>query len=71
MVLQGLMQIVADLNRKVDALAIRSPQEVAIPARPKAGVPIEAKTPEDTTALAETPKPKLRINRSRLLNLFD
>jgi len=65
------MRILAGLDRKVDALATRPPQEVAVPARPKAEAPVEAEKPEDTTALTETPKPKLRINRARLLSFFD
>ena len=71
MVLQGLMQIVASLDRRVDALATLLRQEVAVPARPKAEAPVEAEKPDDTTALTETPKPKLRINRARLLSIFD
>lgn len=71
MVLQGLMQVLADLNRKVDALATRPRQEVAVPAQPKAESPAAVEKPQDTTALTETPKPKLRINRARLLSFFD
>ena len=71
MVLQGVMQILAGLDRKLDALATRPPQEAAVPAQPKAEAPVEVEKPEDTTALTETPKPKLRINRARLLSFFD
>jgi hypothetical protein len=70
MVLQGVMQILADLNRKVDALATRPPQEVTVspaPSVPKA--PVETASPADTTALAKTPAP--RINRLRLRDIFD
>jgi hypothetical protein len=68
--LQMLMQILADLERKVDALATRPRQEVmVVPMRTKAEA-LEEEEPEDvTTALAETPKP--RVNRSRLLRFFD
>jgi hypothetical protein len=71
LVVQGFMQIVAGLDRKVDALATRPPQEVAAPARHKTEAPVEAEKPGDATALTETPKPKLRINRARLLSFFD
>jgi hypothetical protein len=71
LVVQRFMQIVAGLDRKVDALATRLRQEAAVPAQPRAETPAEAETPEDTTALTETPKPKLRINRARLLSFFD
>lgn len=70
MVLQGLMQILADLNRKVDALATRPTQEVTIsPALPKPTSPVETESPAEATTPAKTPKP--RINRSRLLDFFD
>lgn len=70
MVLQGVMQILADLNRKVDALAARPPQEVTVspaPSVPKA--PVETESPVYTTVLAKTPTP--RINRLRLRDIFD
>jgi hypothetical protein len=70
MVLQGLMQILADLNRKVDALATRPPQEVTVgPRPPEMNPPVKTESPTDTTALAKTPTP--RINRLRLLDIFD
>jgi len=69
-VLQGLMQILADLSHKVDALAIRPPQEVTVsPAQPAPTSPVGADSPAETTAPAKTSKP--RINRSRLLDFFD
>jgi len=70
MVLQGLMQILADLNRKVDALATRPPQEVTVsPVQPTPTSLVEVESPADTTAPAKTSKP--RIKRSRLLDFFD
>ena len=70
MVLQGLMQILADLNRKVDALAARPRQEVMVaPVQAKAEPPATVEVPEDTTALTKAPRG--RIDRSRLLDFFD
>ena len=77
MVLQGLMQILANQNQKmaaieqkVDALATRPPQEVTVSAaQPAPKSPAETKPPVDTTALAKTPES--RIKRSRLLEFFD
>ena len=70
MVLQGLMQILADLNRKVDALATRPPQEVTVPsAQPAPKSPAETQPPADTTALAKAPESK--VDRSKLLRFFD
>ena len=70
MVLQGVMQILADLNRKVDALAARPPQEVTVgPRQPEVNPPVETESPADTTALAKTPA--RRINRLRLRDIFD
>lgn len=69
-VLQGLMQILADLNRKVDALTVRPAQEVTVSSTPSVlKSPVETASPADTTALAKTPTP--RINRLRLRDLFD
>jgi hypothetical protein len=70
-VLQGLMQMVASqgqkmdtLERKVDALATRPPQEVTVPSAQPA-----PKSPTETTALAKAPESK--VNRSKLLQFFD
>ena len=70
MVLQGLMQILADLSRKVDALATRPPQEMTVgPRQPEMNPPVKTESPADTTALAKTSTP--RINRLRLRDIFD
>lgn len=71
MVLQGLMQILADLNRKVDALATRPVQQVTVSpvqARPKALPEPEVK---EDTAVEPPPTRKRQIDRSRLLDFFD
>jgi hypothetical protein len=69
LVLLGVMQGLAELNRKVDALAKVPQQAMVAPTRPKEGTPEEAASPQDTTALAKIPRPK--VNRSRLLDFFD
>jgi outer membrane lipopolysaccharide assembly protein LptE/RlpB len=71
MVLQEMvMQMLADLNRKLDALAARPPQAVTgSPAPSVLKAPVETASPADTTALAKTPTP--RINRLRLRDIFD
>jgi hypothetical protein len=71
MVLQGLMQILADLNRKVDALATRPPQEATVGSnwQPAMNPAVKTESPADATALATTPAP--RINRLRLRDIFD
>jgi len=75
-VIQGFVQVMASLSqqmaalsKKVDALATRTPQVVA-PAQP------EPKSPPETAAQADEalelkPAPRRRLDRSKLLDIFD
>jgi type II secretory pathway component PulM len=78
--LAGIGQKVDALEHKVNALATVHQQATAVralPARATRATPAPVEMPEDTaeddttTALAQTPKPRTRINRSSLLEFFD
>jgi hypothetical protein len=75
LVLQGLLQILANLEQKVDALTIRSQQGVTVaPVRPQA-VPERVLMSEDTTtALAKSSEAQTSLSATmseRLLRFFD
>lgn len=61
MVLQRFMQLLADLNHKVDTLATRPPQVVQV--KPVESRPVEVKPP------AKAPEEK--VDRKKMRNMFD
>lgn len=61
MVLQTLMQTLANLNAKVDALATRPPQVIEV--RPVEVSPDEVKTPAKA--------PQQKVDRKSLWSIFD
>ena len=65
MVLQQLMQMLADLNHKVDTLAARPPQVVQV--RQVESRPVEVKPPAKSVAKA----PKEKVDRKEMRTMFD
>ena len=75
MVLQVLMQSIMDLNQKVDALALSSPRSVVVrdvqPVPEEVGPQSTALEVRQTRESQPTFQPEVKVNRSRLLDIFD
>jgi len=65
LVLQKFMQLLADLNHKVDTLAARPPQVVQV--KSVESRPVEVKPPAKSAAKA----PEEKVDRKKMRNMFD
>ena len=65
MVLQRFMQLLTDLNHKVDTLATRPPQVIQV--KPVESRPVEVKPPAKSAAKA----PEEKVDRKEMRTMFD